>query len=129
MAELPEDSRVLSQTKLWQYWSSWIEEINKNSGCDVMDLTHSLPEWDQFINQMIRKGYFVELIGVNPQVRAAVQKYGYSIYLRAKQQRTAAVSPTQTDRQTDTELRIVVPEYNIDEGHNNADEEESDVQA
>jgi len=59
-------------------------------------------------------------MGVNPQVRSAVKNYGYSIYQRD----VNPSPPSQTDRQTDTELAIIVPEINIDEEHNNADEED-----
>ena len=49
------------------------------------------------IRQKIEEGYYVELIGVNPQIRSAVKNYGLSIMKRENS----------ADRQTDRQTRIL----------------------
>lgn len=57
---------------------------------------------DDAISHLIIQGYFVESLGVNPQVRSAWTKYHSAIFKRSL--------CSQTDRQTDTRL---VTEVNI----------------
>lgn len=59
--------------------------------------------FDEAINHLIREGYYVESMGVNPQVRGCFDRYWSSILYRCEVRR-------QTDRQTDiTEQVAEVP--------------------
>jgi len=67
---------------------------------------------DAAADMLIRQGYFVETLAVNPQTRSAFQKFSLAIFRRAYVDR-------QTDRQHQLELDAVdVPRYNIDMEHN-----------
>lgn len=58
--------------------------------------------FDEMIEQKIQEGYYVELIGVNPQIRSAVKNYGFAIMERERVRREDAEKVhRQTDRQTD----------------------------
>lgn len=75
--------------------------------------------FDEAINHLIRKGYFVESMGVNPQVRGCFDRYWSSILFRCEGRR-------QTDRQTDekiNEVNIITTEDAIrEEEHEENDE-------
>lgn len=72
--------------------------------------------FDEAINHLIRKGYFVESMGVNPQVRGCFDRYWSSILYRCEARR-------QTDRQTDENNVAVTSITNAEQA---SDYEESD---
>lgn len=112
-------SPIPSQATVWKEFALYYDARKNDPQINKWwkDQELCLNVWDDYINDMIRRGYLVELIGVNPQVRASIKRYRDAIIERELRR--------QTDRQTDN-LRIVVPEYNPDIEHNNADEEEDD---
>jgi len=63
-----------------------------------------LDQFDEAISEKISEGYYCELIGVNPQIRSAVKKYGFSILDRYWDSGVSEKHPKETDRQTDTRL-------------------------
>lgn len=81
----------------------------------VVNTEQMLKQFDAMIAQKIMEGYYCELIGVNPQVRSAVKKYGLAILEREYIRRQTR----QTDRQ-EVSSEIFVPQLVITD----ADEEE-----
>lgn len=70
---------------------------------------------DEATDYLIREGYHVETLCVNPQTRSAFLKFALAIFRRAYVDR-------QTDRQQTVEVPTEeVPRYNIDIEHNNVD--------
>ena len=70
---------------------------------DGVDDEQFLEIFDSMIHKKIREGYVVETIAVNPQIRAAIKRFGRSIFHREYLHR-------QTDRQTQ---EIVIPDMSI----------------
>lgn len=87
---------------------------------------HLLDRFDEVISTKISEGYYCELIGVNPQVRSAVKKYGFSILDRYWNAVARVETPVQTDRQTDTRLPVVEALAVDNTTPENADSQEDD---
>jgi len=88
-----------SNQKIWDWFGVLAAEYTRGIERDPItlskrDLTREelLGCFDQMINLKIREGYYCESFAVNPQVRAAVIRYGNSIAYRGIHR--------QTDRQT-----------------------------
>lgn len=103
---LPTQSELYpSLQKVWDMFADWLndKEIRNKHGffVDYDDETF-LKVFDLFVNAYILKGYILETIGVNPQIRSAVKHYGRNIIFRSMDR--------QTDRQTPD---IIVPTFSI----------------
>lgn len=82
--------------------------------------------FDEAVSELIKRGYFVESMAINPQVRGSFKRYHKSILYRtsgilSQQEKSVEPSP-QTDRQTDTET-VYADESSDD---HNASQTESD---
>lgn len=75
---------------------------------DDVEGEHWLKIFDNFINQSVIDGYNVETMGVNPQIRGCVKRYGFAIYCRSGDLRR------QTDRQTQ-EINIPTLDLNAND--------------
>lgn len=121
VSELPtSQDQYPSQQKIWM----WFEEERslkelKEEFSDTCGTTARFVEWventnqmldqfDRMISKKISQGYYCELIGINPQVRSAVKRYGLAILEREYIRR-------QTDRQTE-EIIVAVPVITNGEG-------------
>lgn len=87
-----------SLARVWDMFYEW-------SCWDYKDALYASPEewleeFDRFVADYIERGYVLEGIAVNPQIRSALKKYGFSIWKRSQNN-----SQTDTDRQT-TEINI-----------------------
>ena len=92
VGSIPTDDKFPSLSKLWElfneYLETWKVTREKMTGDDA------LYQFDLFISAYIEKGFHIETMGVNPQIRSAVKKYLPSIVARIRN------SIRQTDRQT-----------------------------
>jgi len=86
---LPVNDKYPSINKLWCLLTDWIGEYVPT------DPDERLAVFDQFISDMIERGYHVETMGVNPQLRSCVKKYLPALLYRSEKIRR------QTDRQTE----------------------------
>jgi len=84
-----------SLQKVWDMFYDYLVE-KKYTKLELvkMNQTKWLANFDNFVCKMIEKGYVIETLAVNPQIRSAVKNYGASIFIRSEIRR-------QTDRQTD----------------------------
>lgn len=122
IGELPlSQAAYPSMSQVWKWFGEMFEsrlgipyESEASCKCTGEDM---LKVWDAMIASKIEQGYYVEIIGVNPQNRSCVKNYGLSIAHREINQ----VQPPETkDRQTDRqdaseELRINLPTDSITE--------------
>lgn len=98
--ELKQTSELYpSLQKLWDmfadYYSPEMHEVNPETfkRKEILDI------FDDFISVTIRKGYIVETMAVNPQIRSAIKNYYKSIIYRSNIRR-------QTDRQTGSDVAV-----------------------
>lgn len=89
LAELASNDKYPSITKLWDLYTDWAGEYIPT------DPDERLTVFDQFISDMIERGYHVETMGVNPQIRSCVKKYLPSLIFRS-----IKLHRQKTDRQT-----------------------------
>jgi len=95
-----------SLSKLWLLFQEWSDQ---EIGVNTIHLTGDdmLHNFDRFVRVYIEKGYHIETMAVNPQIRSCVKNYILSIFQRCRMfrrdQKRASVD-RQTDRQTDDEL-------------------------
>lgn len=68
--------------------------------------------FDQFIGDMILAGYYVESIGVNPQVRSAWKSYSIQLLIREHRARSNEKTDS-IDSQTDRHEEDVATEFNL----------------
>lgn len=104
---LPETSdKYPSLAKLWDLFQEWhdkhptlVPDQYKDGAEEYAPQIHCpdkrLAVFDMFIAGAIVKGYHVETMGVNPQIRSCVKNYMYQLLIRSRNIRR------QTDRQTD----------------------------
>jgi len=95
-----------SQQKMWDMFSEYLYEKYEDyrdspSPMHLWSEEKWLLEFDHFVNEYIIEGYVLESIAVNPQVRSALKKFGYSIYQRSCRRKFGGYIRRQTDRQTD----------------------------
>ena len=112
-----EDTRVASlQTdnkypSLQTLWDMFAEFVNNKKYRNLVDTSpeRRLEIFDDFIRDAIDKGFMVETMGVNPQMRSSVKQYGENIVLRSLRR--------QTDRQTaENNVEVIsIPEYNAEQ--------------
>lgn len=115
VGELSEQSEMYpSLAKLWDLFQEWhdkrLPEIyrgNEEDAPQVKDENKRLHLFDQFIAGAIVRGYHVETMGVNPQIRSCVKHYMYQLLHRSRNIRR------QTDRQTD-EMIVSIETINGD---------------
>jgi len=89
---LPVNDKYPSLTAFWELFDQYIRtEQLAIPACEETRLVI----FDQFVSLYIERGYHIETMGVNPQIRSAVKKYLPSLIFRARNIRR------QTDRQTD----------------------------
>ena len=90
-----------SLAKMWDLFQEWhdkkfeVDEDSLNVVNPKNDENERLKIFDAFIADAIVRGYHVETMGVNPQMRSCVKHYMYQILKRSRKIRR------QTDRQTD----------------------------
>ena len=97
--ELKQDNeKYLSLQKMWDMFAEYLDDLEDYRGSD-MDCGMSewsqekwLSRFDDFIKEFILKGFVLETMAVNPQVRSCVKNYGLQLFLRSIDR--------QTDRQT-----------------------------
>lgn len=122
---LPETSeKYPSLAKLWDLFQEWHDkrpntEVDEDLLIDVKQIANSdqrLEHFDQFIADAIVRGYHVETMGVNPQIRACVKNYMYQLLKRSR------IVRRQTDRQTDENVVCVdtITDEGTEEGHEEA---------
>lgn len=102
-SELPTtDDQYPSMSRFWdliaqmlkdEWWAELAWEVEDELPDD--NRWYSLVKFDWMCNHLIRRGYFVETMAVNPQVRSAWRTFGRSLVYRSIRR--------QTDRQTDGE--------------------------
>lgn len=112
IGELPSQSEFYpSLAKFWILFTNWYDNEKFPTGdasynsAPYGDAALSL--LDEFIADIITKGYHVETMGVNPQIRACVKNYLEAILIRSRNEIAENIR-RQTDRQTDGV--IVLPE-------------------
>lgn len=76
IGELPLNDTYPSMSKVMDWYGEYHHTAWKLYGHECFDF---LDLFDQMINQKIREGYYVEAIGVNPQVRSSIKRYGKAI--------------------------------------------------
>lgn len=119
--ELKPSTAYVSQAQVWAWfgieYDDNLEKSFSQTNAELMrqsDGERNLTIFDKMINKKIREGFYVELIGTNPQIRSCIKNYGPSI---ANRERTLR---QKTDRQTDDNL---VP--SIEQNEDTVEEEES----
>lgn len=127
VGSIPTDDKFPSLSKLWElfneYLETWKVTREKMSGDDA------LYQFDLFISAYIEKGFHIETMGVNPQIRSAVKKYLPAIVARIRN------STRQTDRQTvdpmdpPTPLKSQVQVYGTQEEQGDEASSEEDSEA
>ena len=111
---LPETSELYpSLQKVWDMFASWLseKEVRSKYGYYVdFDQEKFLTVFDKFIGVYIQKGYVLETIAVNPQIRSAIKHYGINIIFRS------------IDRQTDRQTAVnVFPDNDINDSGQNSE--------
>ena len=108
--ELPLNDTYPSMSKVMDWYGEFHSTAQKTYGHECFDF---LEVFDQMVNQKIREGYYVESIGVNPQVRSSIKRYGKAIahrYIhRQKDRQTtdtiAEVNSITTDNESSESLQ------------------------
>ena len=95
VGSLPTNDKYPSLTKLWDLFNDYLTEWNISR--QLMAGNDALYYFDLFIAAYIEKGYHIETMGVNPQIRSAVKRYLPAVIARIRSSRS------QTDRQTTEE--------------------------
>lgn len=94
VGQLPTTEQYPSMTKLWDLFYEW--SLTNH----MFDEEYRGEEWliifDKCICCLIRKGYIVETMAVNPQIRSIVKNYIRSIFERCEN-----IRRQKTDRQTE----------------------------
>jgi len=113
IGELKPSTAYVSQAQVWAWFGEYFDDYgNKHGGVED---EHMLIVFDKMINQKIREGFYVELIGTNPQIRSCIKNYGRSIANRERSLRQ------KTDRQTAENLVS-----DLEQNEETVQEEESD---
>lgn len=91
-----------SMAKTYTMWYDWVELSTKYHKGQWANLTPEgfLEAFDSFVSDSICEGYYLESMAVNPQVRAAIKKFGFSILVRESNKLKMDPVDRQTDRQT-----------------------------
>jgi len=92
VGSIPTNDKYPSLTKLWELFDDYLTHWNISR--HQMMGNDALYYFDLFIAAYIEKGYHIETMGVNPQIRSAAKKYLAAIIARIRAIRR------QTDRQT-----------------------------
>lgn len=74
----------LDETQVKAQWLYKYEHEGLKQRWHQYSETYLLASFDKAISAMIRKGFYVESMAVNPQVRSAVKNYGWSIVQRSQ---------------------------------------------
>lgn len=111
IGELPQGSDLYpSLQKVWDmfydYVSAKADERKASLWADWKpdDWLHN---FDKFVNCYIQKGYVLETIAVNPQIRSAVKLYGYSMFVRSAERLHKIQESDPVDRQTDRQTETL----------------------
>ncbi len=101
---------------LQKLWDMFADFTNNKQYQNLVgyDPDQKLVVFDKFIKECIDKDYVVETMAVNPQIRSCVKQYAENIIFRSLRR--------QTDRQTDKNNVVVIPQTNGED----EDEEEDD---
>lgn len=103
VGQLPTQSEFYpSMAKTYTMWYDWVESSPKYSKGQWVNFTPEgfLEAFDNFAHDKICDGYYLETIAVNPQVRSAIKKFGFSILVRESNKLKTDSIDRQTDRQT-----------------------------
>jgi len=92
IGSLPTNDKYPSLTALWELFDEYL----RTEQHAVPTGEEALVVFDQFTSLYIERGYHIETMGVNPQVRSSVKKYLPSIIFR-----TRNIRRQKTDRQTE----------------------------
>lgn len=103
-----QQDRYPSLSKSWELFTEWIDERRLLFAALSWSPDEWLEQYDNCISDLIADGYHVESIAVNPGVRSAVKKFGYSITCRSRNEINAKLTQTDKDRQTPE--NIVAPD-------------------
>lgn len=109
-----EDELYPSLQKLWDLFTNWLDTdwLDNHHKTKGKFINLSPEEWlnvfDNFIREMITKGYVVETIAVNPQIRSIVKSYGNAVVQRSRNRiiQNGMSVDRQTDRQTKQEDEV-----------------------
>lgn len=119
---LPQSQEMYpSLSKLWNLIYEYICDnaptlVDNTQRLYIPSRMDKLTIFDEAIKHLIERGYHVESMGVNPQVRTAWKLYSHALFARSH------AATTQTDRQTDIRLESEVNIPVIE--HNNADDQD-----
>lgn len=108
-----------SLQRLWDLFTEYIENRDELMAKETWKPEKWLLRFDQFIEHSIENGLVVETLGVNPQIRSSVKKYGRSIVIRS-------ITRRQTDRQTSQDSVSVNENGNEESTNSEASGEEAD---
>ena len=96
VGQLPtQNEQYPSCSKLMAWYGEYYDTQRKLVGHECFD---RLDVFDQMICSKIRQGYYVESMGVNPQIRSSIKNYGKAIADRERLHRQ------KTDRQTSQDI-------------------------
>jgi len=122
VGNLPETSELYpSLAKLWDMFREWHDkryEVDEETLNDMQPINNPdkrLYVFDRFIEDAIVRGYHVETMGVNPQIRSCVKNYMPQLLKRSRKNLRR-----QTDRQTDD---ILVQSIDIPNATEDAEED------
>jgi len=76
-----------SQAKVWAWFGEHYEYALNKYG-KIVD-GNLLPLFDEMIRKKTEEGYYVEMMGSNPQVRSCIKLYGHAIHAREQKRKTA----------------------------------------
>lgn len=110
IGSLPENKSYLSLADLWLKFYDYIELLSTIDQYKLESLSEDkwLELFDGCISALITRGYNVETMGVNPQIRGCVKKYGISIYWRSQNIRNDEDRLT-VDSQDSQTQEIIIP--------------------
>lgn len=87
VAKLDCTEKYPSQAKTMSFFGEHIDRIERMYEiCLQNEPRRLLAEFDRMCEEKIKQGYYMELIAMNPQVRAAIKSFGYAIVIRHRRQ-------------------------------------------
>jgi len=117
IGSLPANDKYPSLTALWELFDEYLRTEQQA----VPTGEEALVVFDQFTSLYIERGYHIETMGVNPQIRSSVKKYLPSIIFR-----TRNIRRQKTDRQTELISEV---DSITDDGSQTYESEETSTQS
>lgn len=98
-----------SQEKVWSWYAAfYLETFGMPYSQATLPTEEQLLEcFDQMVARKIEEGFYLELIGVNPQVRSAIKRYGVAIVSREVRRQT---DKTDASESSEPDQNILLPE-------------------